>query len=118
MDTGRLRMDKYRGVLYCQAYLDTEYTADDIQAMIDFIHSFFSPPADVILEKIGSYSLSSEAQIMLWNGVDEFRNFVYVVDNDIKRNIAQHAITTYMRRYNTQIVRTKEDAYTLLKELI
>lgn len=108
-------MTNYKGVLYCEAYLETEYTVDDIKTMIDEIRENFTPPVDVILKKVGSYSLDSEAQRMLVETVKEFRNFVYVVDNKTKRASAEFAISDYMKPYNTRIARTREEAYMMLK---
>ncbi len=114
MDNGRLKIESYKGIVYCEAYLDIEYTADDVQSIIDEAKNFFSLPVDVILKKAGSYSLSTEAQVMLMKHVDEFRHFVYVVDDKIKKGSAEYAITTYMKSYNTRIATTKEEAYEML----
>ena len=111
MDNGRLRIEDFKGVLYCEAYLDIEYSTKDIQSMIDEAKENFSVPVDVILNKIGSYSLSSKAQIMLMKHVEEFRHFVYVVDDDKKKGSAEYAASTYMKSYNTRIAGSKEEAY-------
>jgi hypothetical protein len=116
-DNGRIRMEEYRGVLYCDAYMEDEFTNDDVQTIIDEIIRSFGGKADIILKKTGRYSVSSEAQIRLTWGVKEFRNFVYVVDTQIKKNSAGYAASTYMAGYNTKVCESREEAYSLLTQL-
>lgn len=114
MDNGRLKLENFNGVLYCEAYLDTEYTIADIRTMIDEIKKNFTPPVDVILNKTGSYSLASNAQRLLARNIKEFRNFVYVVDTDAKQASAEFAVANYMKSYNTRIARNKKEAFAIL----
>ena len=116
MDSGRLKFENYKGVLYCEAYLDTEYTADDIKVVIDEIRENFTPPIDVIVKKVGSYSLDSDAQNMLIQNIKEIRNFIYVVDSITKNSSAEFAALTYMEPYNTRIASSKEEAYMMLMD--
>jgi len=117
MDNGRLRIENYKGVVYCEWYLDdTEYTEEDVKSMIEEIHNNFSPPVDIILKKSGSYSFSSGGQLMAKNNIKEFRNFIYIVDNMTKRTSAEYAVSTYMKKYNTRIASSKEEAYMMLKD--
>lgn len=116
MDNGRLRIENYKGVVYCEWYLDTEYTAEDVKSMIDEIQKNFTPPVDIILKKAGSYSFDVNGQLMLKNKVEEFRNFIYVVDNVTKRASAKYAISTYMKQYNSRIAVSKEEAYMMLMD--
>ena len=117
MDTGRIKMENYKGVLYCDAYMNDEFSLDDLAAMRAEIHKNYSSHTDVILRKVGTYSVSVQAQTTLWKGIPEFRNFVYVVDNDWKRESAEFAAMTYMRPYNARIADTREDAYAILEEI-
>lgn len=116
MDTGRIRMEDYRGVLYCEAYMNDEFNLDDLAAMRAEIHKNYSSHSDVILTKAGTYSVSVQAQTTLWKGIPEFRNFVYVVDNDWKRESAEYAAMTYMRPYNARVASSREEAYEILQE--
>ena len=116
MDTGRIKMENYHGVLYCDAYMDDEFTLGDLEAMRAEIRKNFSPSSDVILKKSGSYSVSSEAQTVLWKGISEFRNFIYVADSRIKQHSAEYAASTYMQPYNTRVAETKEAALAMLRE--
>lgn len=115
MDNGRLRIENYKGVVYCEWYRDNEYTSEDVKSMIDEINKNFTPPVDIILKKEGSYNLDFDGQRLLTNKVEEFRNFIYVVDNDIKQKSAEYAVSTYMKQYNTRIATNKEEAYLMLK---
>lgn len=115
MDNGRLRIENYNGVVYCEWYLDTEYTVEDVKSMIDEIHENFTPPVDIILKKAASYSFCLEGQLFLKNKVEEFRNFIYVVDNMTKHASAEYATSTYMKQYNARIATSKEEAYMMLK---
>jgi hypothetical protein len=117
MDTGRIKMENYKGVLYCDAYMNDEFSLDDLAAMRAEIHKNYSSNTDVILKKVGAYSVSVQAQTTLWKGIPEFRNFVYVVDNDWKRESAEYAAMTYMRPYNARVADTREEAYDILKEI-
>ena len=114
MDTGRIKMQDFNGVLYCDAYMNDEFSVEDLQAMRDEIRKNYSSPADVILKKVGTYSVSPEAQKTLWKGIEEFRNFIYVVDNEWKRDSAEYAAKSYMRLYNTRVASSKEEAYAML----
>lgn len=116
MDTGRIRMENYNGVLYCEAYMNDEFTLSDLEAMRDEIRKNYNSVSNVILRKAGSYSVSVEAQITLSRGVKEFHNFIYVADDSRKRESAEFAAENYMKSYNTRVARTKEQAYAMLTE--
>lgn len=116
MDTGRIRMENFNGVLYCDAYMNDEFSLVDLADMRAEIHRNFSSHADVILKKVGSYSVSVNAQTTLWKGIPEFRNFVYISEDGWKRESAEYAAMTYMRPYNTRVASTKEEAYEMLSE--
>ena len=78
------------------------------------IHKNYNSHADVILKKAASYSVSVDAQTTLWKGIPEFRNFVYIVDNEWKRESAEYAAMTYMQPYNTRVANNKEEALAML----
>jgi len=118
MDTGRIRMENYMGVLYCEAYMSDEFSLRDLESMRAMIRENFSPASDVILKKADSYSVSADAQAVLQKGVKEFRSFVYVVDDKRKKASAEFAATNYMERYNTRVASTKEEAYAMLRKLL
>ncbi|KPJ95419.1 MAG: hypothetical protein AMJ53_02815 [Gammaproteobacteria bacterium SG8_11] len=116
MDTGRIKMENFHGILYCEAYMNDEFTLSDLESMRAEIRKNYSPCTDVILKKTGSYSVSVEAQVALWKGVEEFRNFVYVANEPMKRESAEYAAENYMKPYNTRVATTKEEAFALLYE--
>ena len=118
MDTGRIKMENYKGVLYCDAYMNDEFTLSDLESMRAEIRKNYAPSTDVILKKTGSYSVSAKAQTVLWKGVEEFRNFVYVADEIIKKESAEYAAENYMKPYNTRVASSKEEAYAMLRENI
>jgi hypothetical protein len=115
MDTGRIRMENLNGVLYCEAYMRDEFSLIDLESMRTMIRTNFAPACDVILKKCDSYSVSIHAQLVLQRGIAEFRNFVYVADDAIKRASAEYAASTYMKAYNTRVAHTKEEAYAMLR---
>ena len=96
--------------------MNDEFSLEDLASMRAEIHRNYSSHADVILKKVGAYSVSVDAQTTLWKGIPEFRNFIYVVDNERKRESAEYAAMTYMRPYNARIASSKEEAYTMLIE--
>ena len=116
MDTGRIKMENFKGVLYCDAYMNDEFTLSDLESMRAEIRKNYSPSTDVILKKSGSYSVSAEAQTELWKGIEEFRNFVYVADEYMKKESAEYAAESYMKPYNTRVASSKEEAYSMLSE--
>jgi hypothetical protein len=116
-DTGRIRMEPYQGVLYCEAYMEDEFSVTDLDAMRAEIRKDYNDYADVILKKAGNYSVALDAQRILSRNIDEFRHFVYIVDSDVKRASAEFAAGSYMESYKTQIATTLEEALTLLKAL-
>jgi hypothetical protein len=118
MDTGRIRMTNYNGVLYCEAYMHDEFLLSDLESMRAMIRANFSPAADVILKKCASYSVPIDTQLVLQRGIAEFRNFVYVADDETKRASAEYAATSYMRRYNTRVAGTREEAYAMLQGIV
>ena len=116
MDSGRIKFEKYNGILYCEGCMNDEFLLDDLDVIRKEIRKNYSSPIDVIYKRSGSYSVAPEAQKILFRGIDEFRNFIYVVDSDLKRDAAMYAAETYMWKYNTRVVGTKEAAYALLNE--
>jgi hypothetical protein len=114
-DTGRIRMESYKGIMYCESYMNDEVTIADLQSMIDEINENYNGHSDVILKKAGSYSVSLDAQVMLHNKVKAFRNFVYVADTIQKENISKFSAQSFMANYNTKVASTKEEAYEILR---
>lgn len=110
-------MDSYNGVLYCEAYMNDEFSVADVNSMIEEIQNHFNGNTDVILRKSGVYSVAIDAQFKLARGVKEFRHFVYVVDNEVKRASAEFAAKTYMKSYTTQVAESRDEAYALLMAL-
>ena len=115
MDSQRIKLENYNGVLYCDACMDDEFSMGDLQAIRDEIRKNFSSSTNVICKESGCFSVAADVQKMLWKGIKEFMNVVYVVDNESKRSAARYAAETYMVKYNTQVVGTKEAAYAILK---
>jgi uncharacterized protein (DUF1330 family) len=109
-------MENFRGILYCEAYMEDEFTLGDLESMREEIRKNYTVPTDVILKKVGSYSVSVDAQLTLWKGIAEFRNFVYVAAEPTKRESALYAAHNYMKAYNTRVASTKEEAYALLRD--
>ena len=116
-DTGRITMESYRGVLYCEAYMDDEFTVVDLDAMRAEIRSHYQGRSDVILKKAGNYSVTLDAQRILQSGINEFRHFVYVVDHKVKRASAEFAANSYMQPYRTQIANSQEQAFAFLQTI-
>lgn len=116
MDTGRIKMENYRGILYCEAYMGDEFSLGDLESMREMIRKELPPSADVILKKAASYSVSAEAQKELTRGVEEFRNFVYVVDDNRKKESAEYAAVSYMALYNTRVANSRDEAYAMLRK--
>lgn len=117
MASNRIKFENYHGILYCEAMMDDEFKAEDLEAMRSEIREHFASCADVILKRVGGYSVASEdAQLALWEGIPEFRNFIYVIDNISQENALRYAALTYMDKYNTRVARSKEEAYAMLQE--
>ena len=116
MDTERIKLENYNGVLYCDACMDDEFSMGDLEAIRDEIRKNFSSSTNVICKESGCFSVAADVQKTLWKGIDEFLNVVYVVDNESKRNNARYAAETYMAKYNTRVAGTKEAAYSMLAD--
>lgn len=116
-DNGRIKMESYHGILYCEAYMDGEFTVEDVDSVTNEITEHYNGYSDVIFNKVGSYSINAEAQIKLELKVKEFRNFIYVADTAIKKHSSEFAAKSYMEPYNTKVASTKEEAYKILKSL-
>ena len=110
-------MESYKGVLYCEAYMQDEFSVDDLKTMTDEIDRNYNGCSDVILKKSGTYSVAVKAQLLLSRGVKEFRNFVYVVDTKVKEASANYAANSYMKPYNTRVATSREQAYMMLSEM-
>ena len=107
-------MESYRGILYCEAYMNDEFSQADLNAMCEEIRRNYNGYTDVILKKSGTYSVAVEAQLTLARKVHEFRHFVYVVDNETKQASAEYAAKSYMKPYATQVAANREKAFELL----
>ena len=116
MNTERIKLENYNGVLYCDVCMNDEFSMDDLEVIRDEIRNNFSSSADVICKRSGSYSVAIEVQTLLFKGIKEFLNVVYVADNDFKRRSSVYASETYMRKYNARVVGTKEAAYAMLTD--
>jgi len=79
---------------------------EDLETIRNEIRENYSSSSDVIYKRSGSYSVESNAQEILLEGINEFQNFIYVVDIESKRSAARYATETYMRKYNTRIADT------------
>lgn len=113
-DTGRLKFNNYNGLLYVDAYLNGEFTINDLEDILREIRKNYSPPTDVIFEKSGSYSVASEVQTTMHKGIQELGNLVYVVLDEKKKKFAEFASSTFMSPYKPQIASSVEHAYTML----
>lgn len=116
-DTGRLSMEDYKGILYCEAYMNDEFTVTDLETLRAEIRNHYNGHTDMILYKSGTYSVAMETQRLLLRKVPEIGHFVYVVDNKVKRASAEFAAGSYMQSYHTQIAGSKEEAYELLQSI-
>jgi len=116
-DTGRLIFEDYKGLLYCEAYMDDEFTVADLEVLRAEIQNHYDGHTDMILYKSGTYSVAMETQRILLQKVPEIRHFAYVVDNKVKWASAEFAASSYMQSYHTQIAGSKEEAYELLQTI-
>jgi len=116
-DTGRIIMEPYKGILYCDAYMSDDFSLDDLNAILDEIRENYAANTDLILRKSGTYSVSVDVQMKLFGVVPEFRNIAYVVDNEVKKASAAYAAETYMQSYKICIAASKEEAYAALADM-
>ncbi len=116
MDSQRIKLEDYNGVLYCDTCMDDEFSMGDLEAIRDEIRKNYSSSTDVICKESGCFSVAADVQKTLWEGIDEFMNVVYVAENESKRNNARYAAETYMIKYNTRVAGTKEAALAILKD--
>lgn len=115
MENGRLNITNYKGVVVCDAFLNDEWSVEDVYTLVDEIRKHFSPPSDIIVRKTGSYSVSTEAQTLLETNLPEFGRVVYVADTEHKRSSAEYAKTSYMKHYNVEVADSIEQAYEILR---
>ena len=118
MDSGRIKLEEFNGVLFCDAYMNDEFSLGDLETIRDEIRRNFSSSTDLICRESGSFSVAGDVQKTLCKGIDEFLNVVYVAENDAKRNAARYAAETYMQKYNIRIADSKEAAYALLSQKV
>jgi len=118
MDNGRIRLKNDNGILQCDVYMEDEFSLNDLSVIREEIRKNSPPCADLICVSSGSYSISLEVQQAALDGIDEFRNIVYVVDGKTKRDSAEFAASTFMKAYNVQIASSIQEARELLKKLL
>jgi hypothetical protein len=116
MNSERIKFENHNGILYVDVRMNDEFSLSDLDVICDEIQKNFSSCTDVICKKSGSYSVSLDVQNVASEGIKEFRNFVYVVDEDTKRQSAEYAVSTYMRHYNASVASSKEEAYAMLRK--
>lgn len=116
MDTGRIKMENYHGVLFCDVYLNDEFSLNDLSSIREEIRRNYAPCTDLICMSTGSYSISIEVQKAALDGISEFRNVVYVAKDVIKTGSAEYAAATFMKPYNARVATTKEEAHELLMQ--
>ena len=116
MNTERIKLENFNGILYVEMCMGDEFTLKDLNVIREEIRQHFSSTTNLICKESGSYSVAADVQKILWKGIDEFQNVVYVVDDESKRSAARYAAETYMRKYNARIAGTKEAACKMLCE--
>ena len=110
----RIKFENYNGVLFFDICINDEFSLNDLNTIRDEIRENYSPATNIICKESGCFYMAADVQKILWKGIDEFLNVVYVADNESKRNAARYAAETYMSKYNTEVAGTKEAAYSLL----
>lgn len=116
MDSERIKLENYNGVLYCDACMDDEFSLEDLEVIRNEIRKNFSSSTNLIYKESGSFSVAGDVQKILWKGIDEFLNVVFVAENEPKRASARYAAETFMRKYNARIAMSKEAAHAMLNE--
>ena len=114
IDNGRIRMEIDNNILYCEAYMDDEFLMSDANVILQAALKNFFQPADMILKKASTYSVALDVQMMMSRNIDELRNFIYVVDTEMKQASAEFAAKSYMSSYNTRIAGSVHEAYEML----
>lgn len=114
MDNGRIKMKNCNGILCCDVYMNDEFSLNDLAAIREEIRRNYCACADLICISTGSYSVSLEVQKAAMEGIDEFRNIVYVADGKTKKDSAEFAAATFMKAYNPQVVGSLEEAQKVL----
>lgn len=109
-------MENYHGILCCDVYMNDELSLRDLDAIREEIRRNYARCADIICISTGSHSISIEVQKAALEGINEFRNVVYVVDGKTQKDCAEYAAATFMKPYNARIVNTLEEAHELLKQ--
>jgi len=116
VDNGRIKMENYNGILCCDVYINDELSLNDLEAIREEIRRNYAQCADIICVSTGSFSISADVQMAALQGINEFRNVVYVVNGKTKRDSAEFAAATFMKSYNARIVASKEEAHQLLMQ--
>ena len=118
MDNGRIRLKNDNGILQCDVYMEDEFSLNDLAVIREEIRRNSPPCVDLICVNSGSYSISMEVQQAALDGIDEFRNIVYVVDGKTKRDSVEFAASTFMKAYNVQIADSVQEAHEILKKIV
>ena len=116
MVSQRIKFENYNGVLFFDICLDDEFSLYDLETIRSEIRKNYSSSTNIICRESGCFYMAADVQKILWKGIDEFKNVVYIANSESKRNSARYAAETYMSKYNTDVAGTKEAAYTLLSE--
>jgi len=96
--------------------MDDEFSMVDLEFIREEIRKNFSPSTDIICKESGRFSVSGDVQKILWDGIDEFENVVYVAETELKRSGALFAAETFMKKYNTRVAGSLEAAYAMLTD--
>ena len=76
----------------------------------------FEFPVDIIIKRTGSYSVSTEMQELLMDGIQEVGRIAQVADENMKKDVANYEKNFFLRKYKCEVFDTVHDAYVFLKK--
>ena len=97
MDNGKVRLYLKSGIPVAEIYHSGEINESDIHWMHENILQFpVSIPCDVIIDKVGSYSLTSEAIIKLSEIMHDHKRIAFIVHSKLQADVTNLAAKTYL----------------------
>lgn len=119
MDNGKIRIEIREGIPVITVYHDGELGLADVtwitHTLLHDIKPALPLPADIIVDRIGSYSLSEDAYINMRELMKESHRVAYVVHNKAQKVLVDLAANSYLADKKVANFSTIEEAITWIQ---
>ncbi|NOR51945.1 MAG: hypothetical protein GQ470_04940 [Gammaproteobacteria bacterium] len=120
MDNGKIRIEIRDGIPIIDIYHDGELQLDDVVWINHTLHNEIEPPlqipANIIVDRSGSYSLSADAYVNMGMLMKDANRVAYVIHTPAQRVLVELAANSYLADKKVGEFSSVEDAIEWIQE--